>query len=77
MDRMYLEEHWWFPSITVALLASPCCFHAFFRDSLWIAGGRLARNKKHCKETDKAALAEAKKQLVSKKVDIPNYYSET
>ncbi|CAE7329380.1 unnamed protein product [Symbiodinium natans] len=44
VDRMYLEEHWWFPSIT---------------------------------ETDKAALAEAKKQLVSKKVDIPNYYSET
>jgi len=44
VDRMYLEEHWWFPSIT---------------------------------EAAKSALAEAKKQLVGKHVDIPNYYSET
>ena len=29
------------------------------------------------KEAAKSALAEAKKQLVGKHVDIPNYYSET
>mmetsp|Transcript_21229 Transcript_21229/g.39933 ORF Transcript_21229/g.39933 Transcript_21229/m.39933 type:complete len:256 (+) Transcript_21229:97-864(+) len=44
VDRMYLEEHWWFPSIT---------------------------------DASKSALAEGKKELVAKHVDIPNYYSET
>eukprot|EP00913_Durusdinium_trenchii_P012236 g11489.t1 len=44
IDRMYLEEHWWFPSVT---------------------------------EQSKSALAQSKKQLLAKHVDIPQYYSET
>ena len=66
VDRMYLEEQ---------LVG----FHPsqLLRCKIATSRGTLHRAANLCKEAAKSALAEAKKQLVGKHVDIPNYYSET
>ena len=70
-----VRQAWW----TGCTWKSTGGFHPsqLLRCKIATSRGTLHRAANLCKEAAKSALAEAKKQLVGKHVDIPNYYSET